>query len=313
MECLLHITVILTCYREGILLREAVDSLMNQSYQNWDCAVVNDTSDDEETNAICTEISCLPKFKVIRNKRNVGLSGSRNVGIMDSQSDIFMCFDADDRLPSNSLLTIARAFVSDESLDFVYGDLREFGNNNKIYCPGPLSVEDILLSQKIDGHSAFRRKVWEKVGGFDMELSWGNQDWDFWLSVFEHGFRGKYVPEVLYEWRIRDGSMHNSYNKRWPEICEYMYKKHQKLYDKYSKKEQFLSMGWRQAAFSHYASGAFESAKRCAYESLSLVPGDSLLERVYKRSKWPNVVRFIRLLKKIKPTWNKKSIQFPFS
>jgi glycosyltransferase involved in cell wall biosynthesis len=274
------ITAILTCFREGALLREAADSLLSQTYKAWHCVVVNDASPDAQTNAICAELEQSPKFIVLLNPANIGLSGSRNVAIAQSEGELFLCLDGDDRLPDKSLQSIAHTFRADPSLDFVYGDFREFGNGDCIHQPGPLSLEGMLLSQPIDGHSPFRRHVWETVGGFPSELSWGNQDWDFWLSIFEHGFRGKYLPEVLYEWRIRDGSMHKSYEDRWPQICEYMYHKHKSTYDRYGKASQFLGGGWRRAALYHYRCREYAMALECAEKALRFLPDDNQMKRI---------------------------------
>jgi len=281
------VTVIITCYKEGKLLQEAIDSLFNQSYQNWQCIVVNDASDDEETNNICSDFEKHPKFRIIRNSKNLGLSGSRNAGISAALDEICLCLDGDDRLPPDSLKIIADTFNKNPSADFVYGDFRSFGERSQTHCPGILSLENMLLSQPIDGHSPFKRYIWEKIGGYAQELSWGNQDWDFWLSVFEAGFKGIYVHEVLYEWRIRDNSMHRSYEKRWHRICQFMYQKHKVTYDKFGKGEEFLGAGWKKTAFYHYQRREFKRALECAEEALKLLPHDDQMKKLRLRCKIP--------------------------
>jgi glycosyltransferase involved in cell wall biosynthesis len=287
MTDLRSITVIITCYKEGTLLQEAIESLLNQRYQNWQCILVNDASDDKETNNICKSFESHPQFRIIWNPKNIGLSGSRNAGIAAVDDGICFCLDGDDRLPRDSLQIIAETFDKHPFTDFVYGDFREFGGRSQTHSPGVLSLENMLLSQPIDGHSPFRRYVWEKIGGYAQELSWGNQDWDFWLSVFEAGFHGKYINEVLYEWRIRDDSMHQSYEDRWYKIREFMYQKHKETYDKFGKGPAFLAGGWKKTAFYHYQRRNFKKALECAEQSLKLFPHDIQMKQLRLRCKIP--------------------------
>ena len=140
------VTVIITCYKEGALLREAIESLFNQSYQNWRSILVNDASNDEETNRICKSLESHPRFRIIWNTKNIGLSGSRNAGIAAVDTEICLCLDGDDRLPPNSLQIIAETFNKNPSADFIYGDFRSFGERSQTHCPGVLSLENMLLS-----------------------------------------------------------------------------------------------------------------------------------------------------------------------
>ena len=83
------LTAIITCYKEGNLLNEALSSLFNQSDTDFDIILVNDCSPDETTNQICNRFINSEKVKVIWNEVNLGLSGSRNKAFENLENDVF--------------------------------------------------------------------------------------------------------------------------------------------------------------------------------------------------------------------------------
>ena len=267
------ISVVITCFSEGPFLAEAVQSVLGQTWLNRECIVVNDASKDEATNTACDMLEGRQGITVMRNAQNLGSSGARNVGIRKARGGIIQCLDGDDRLPPTCLEIVAEGFSRHPAADFIYGDILEFGARNEAHQPGPLTLEDLLLKQSIDGHSPFRRRVWEAVGGFDEHMR-ENEDWEFWLNIFASGAQGTYVPETLYEWRIHPGNKHTHYVGRWPEICAYMYRKHQAVYDRFGKGPDLLAWAWRSAALHHYSREETEQARKCAREALSLTPDD---------------------------------------
>ena len=65
----------------------------------------------------------------------------------------------------------------------------------------------------INGAAVVRRSVLDSVGGFDETMRDGCEDWEFWIRVMEHGYRGVILPEVLYRYRRRRDSMSNEMNR----------------------------------------------------------------------------------------------------
>ena len=74
------ITVVVSCFKEGELLRRAIESLSRQSDRDFETVVVNDAATDQATNAVCRELESEGRARMIWRERNGGLSAARNTG-----------------------------------------------------------------------------------------------------------------------------------------------------------------------------------------------------------------------------------------
>jgi glycosyltransferase involved in cell wall biosynthesis len=280
------LTVGITCYREGRLLQEAIDSVLAQTFTAFECIVVNDASPHEETNRICDYIESLrdPRVKVVRRSQNGGLSAARNTVVETAVSDWVVPLDADDLLPPRALQVIAGAIAANPAAGFILGAQQAFGRYEALVDPRHLSRHEILLRQCIPGASPFCKTTWNAVGGFDLVLSYGNQDWDFWMGVMEKGIGWQYVPEVTYLYRTRENSMCQSYGLRWPQVVEYMFEKHRAFFTEYGVRGQFLAQGYRRGAFAAYALGDLCRARRWAWRAMLLGDVSRPMGSIFLRS-----------------------------
>jgi hypothetical protein len=126
------------------------------------------------------------------------------VGIEASRGRYVLPLDADDRLhPSWGQLGIT-ALDADPRLGVVYGDAIYFGAWKGRWTMGRFDLARLLERNFIASCAVIRREVWEEVGGYDPAFSpvmW--EDYDMWLSVAERGWAFGYLPEVLFDYRIR--------------------------------------------------------------------------------------------------------------
>ena len=87
------------CYNLGQFINEAIDSVINQTYNNWELIIVNDGSTDNSWGDICSCISQLKNDKIILiNQNNIGLSEARNIGIKHSEGKYILALDPDDKI-----------------------------------------------------------------------------------------------------------------------------------------------------------------------------------------------------------------------
>src|SRR4030095_13786323 len=92
------VSVVITCYNHGHFLREAIESVLAQSYRNFEIILVDDGSTDDTSKIAAT----YPGVRYIHQK-NSGLATARNTGIKHSNGQFVVFLDADDRLVSNAL------------------------------------------------------------------------------------------------------------------------------------------------------------------------------------------------------------------
>jgi glycosyltransferase involved in cell wall biosynthesis len=201
------VAVVIPCWNHGRYLDEAVGSVLAQTLDDVEIVVVDDGSTDPFTRELLADYA-RPKTRVIR-QRNQGLGASRNNGIRESSARYICCLDADDRIRPRYLERTAEVLDRRPEVGIAATYAQGFGDREVAWDCGPCRIPEMLFGNKIVCSSLFRREGWEKVGGYreDLEVA---EDWDFWLSLLELGYLGEVVPEILFEWRIREDSMWHS-------------------------------------------------------------------------------------------------------
>src|SRR5262245_25793619 len=119
------VSVVITCHNLGRYLDEAVDSVLAQSFQDFEIVVVDDGSTEDETRALLADYR-RPRTRVIRID-NRGLPGARNEGIRHTTGPYLCALDADDRLAPTYFEKAVAILDRDPSVAFVSHWLRTFG------------------------------------------------------------------------------------------------------------------------------------------------------------------------------------------
>jgi glycosyltransferase involved in cell wall biosynthesis len=199
------VSVIIPCYNQGIYLDEAVDSVLNQTCQDFEVIIVNDGSTDASTNELLANYH-RPKTRVLSTV-NQGLPTARNTGIGESLGEYILPLDADDRIGPCYLEKAVAVLERDTDMGIVYCFGELFGARSGKICAPEFSIGKMLLSNLIFASAFFRKEDWQRVGGYNLNMRHGCEDWDFWLSLIELGRRVHRIPEVLFYYRIREQSM----------------------------------------------------------------------------------------------------------
>src|SRR5215510_10367556 len=200
------VSVIIPCYNLGQYLDDAVSSVLAQSFQDFEILIVDDGSTDAATRAIL-ERYARPKTRVIRTE-HVGLAAARNLGIRQAKGRYLCALDADDRLEPSFLDKMTRVLDGDESVTFSSAWLRAFGDETWEWKPERCDLQTLLSENTVLTAAVVRRDAVVAIGGYDTAMPvQGDEDWDLWLTLVERGYRGIILPEVLFQYRRRAGSM----------------------------------------------------------------------------------------------------------
>jgi glycosyltransferase involved in cell wall biosynthesis len=232
------ISVVITCHTEGILIYEAVESVLQQSQLPQEIILVNDASPDEETNRVCRDLNQNPMIRLIERSQNGGPSVARNDGFQAAQGEILVLLDADDLLPDNALANIQSAFAKSPSLGFIYGNyIRESkAGQRELVDPGDISLKKMLRSKAFHassqwtliGTTPLKRSLWKAVGEYDTAFEVQDlHDVEFWIRVISSGCDYQYIPSCIYHWRKYLG---NNSRKVTPEAWYRVAKKHVHTY-----------------------------------------------------------------------------------
>ena len=201
-----RVSVVIPCYGLRRHLDEAVDSVLVQTYQDVEILVIDDGSTDRATVALLDGYR-RPRTRVVRTP-NRGLAAARNRGIAESRGVYLCALDADDRLAPTFLERAVALLDDDPGLAFVSSWLETFGDETWLWRRDACDLVTLLGEDTVHTAALVRRAVVEEVGGYatDMGMA-GYEDWDLWLSIVERGHRGTIIPEVLFHYRRRAGSM----------------------------------------------------------------------------------------------------------
>jgi len=203
-----------------MLLLNAIKSLEKQTCQNFEVIIINDNSQDNETNSICRNLEN-NGYVVIRHSKNAGLSGARNSGFLQSKNEIIIPLDADDTLPEDAVEIILSTFQNNPDADFVFGNYRiiniesnteeirfckKLTNGNHFLSPPKLSFPEWTLL----GTSPCKKELWQKIGGYNLAFTNTCQDVDFWMRATVAGGCGVYIDKIIYNWHLSKSGMNLS-------------------------------------------------------------------------------------------------------
>ena len=202
------VSVVIPCYQQAEYLAEAVESVVAQSYRDWEIVIVDDGSTDATATVAGDLIARHParRMRLVR-QANQGLPGARNSGIAASAGRYILPLDADDILLPQMLEKTAGLLDADPSTAIAYTDYLRFGADSRQVKTGRWSLDDLAYRCQLSGPSLFRREVWLAVGGYNPNMRGGYEDWDFWMAAAERGFRGRRIAEPLFGYRIKPSSM----------------------------------------------------------------------------------------------------------
>lgn len=224
------VSVVVPCYNLGRYLDEAVDSVLAQSFQNFEILVVDDGSTDEATRDHL-ETFTRPKTRVVRSE-NRGLPAAKNLGLTHTTGQYVSMLDADDRLDPVFLERSVDALDNDASLAFASHWFRTFGDEVWDWTPSSCDLLTLLDANTVNGAALVRREALDAVGGFDETMRDGCEDWDLWISLVERGYPGRILPEVLFHYRRRANSMSRVMMEgdRHPQLFRRLVEKHTESY-----------------------------------------------------------------------------------
>ena len=189
-------------------LREAVDSVLAQVYENWELVLIDDGSTATDLLGALPGLAARDRrIRLVRLESHQGISAALNKGLDVAEGQWLTFLDHDDVLEPDALFQNVRLLQENPGLDLIYSDedkLTEAGFDSPILKPD--WSPDFFLSCNYLCHMIFmRRDLVREVGGFQPQFD-GSQDYDLLLRVSERTNRIHHIPRVLYHWRRSENS-----------------------------------------------------------------------------------------------------------
>ncbi len=202
------ISVILPVYHGAAVLDRAIDSVVRQTFPDWEIAAVDDGSSDESYAVIERRAAQDCRIRPVRLEENRGVSAARNVAIQNARGTVVCYLDHDDEYYPDYLANVARLHGKADVLvfgyDFIYED-GPTGSRPPSWDPG--RTRQFIFAQSIVTPLgvAHCRALWETVGGFNEMVS-VNEDWDFWKRIARAGANFAFLPLKSGRYHVRADS-----------------------------------------------------------------------------------------------------------
>jgi glycosyltransferase involved in cell wall biosynthesis len=226
------VSVIIPCYNMCEYVLETIESVLLQTYQDFEIIIVNDGSTDA-TQEILESIAN-PKIKIIHTI-NQGLANARNTGISNSSGKYILPLDADDRISNRYLELACAAFQSNPNLNLVYGRAEYFGDQKEEWNLEKFDLKKLLMYNQIYASAIFKREDYNKTKGYDSQMKFGWEDWEFWISLLgSHADPQVHfiTQEIVFYYRVRNNSMIRVLPKNQKDyLLQVIYCKHAPLYN----------------------------------------------------------------------------------
>ena len=209
------VTIICLCYNHERFLREALDSVLAQTYANLELIVVDDMSTDNSVAIIQEYTRKYPQLNFISTGKNVGNTKAFNLGWRASKGEFVIDFATDDVLLSERVEKQVEAFSKvDQSYGVVYSDAEYINDNSehlyyhsqkfKAAPDGDVFMEVVGRYFICPPTMMMRRTVLEELGGYDETLTY--EDFDFWVCS-SRNWNYSYLPEVTTKRRLHQHSL----------------------------------------------------------------------------------------------------------
>ncbi len=226
------VSVVIPCYNQAQYLAEAVQSVFAQTYPHWEIVIVNDGSPDRTSEVAQGLILRHPDRKIrLIEKANGGLADARNAGIRFARGQYILPLDADDRIDPTFLAKTVALLDGQPGIAIAYTDWVYFGGHNTRRAALDYDFARLCKKENLfTCTSLFRREAWEAAGGYNPNMTRGVEDWDFWIGCGEKGFVGQRIPEPLFFYRAKEGSMIHTLQPHLPAMFARIILNHPKLY-----------------------------------------------------------------------------------
>ncbi len=222
------ISVLMPVYNpEPRWLSAAIDSVLHQTYRDWQLCIADDGSDDPGIGALCERYERAdPRIKLVRRPQRGHISAASNSALAVADGEFCALLDHDDLLADHALARVAleiacfphsQVLYSDEDKILAGAELTQSGTSQLPsgsalrYDPyfKPCWNTELIQCQNYISHlGVYRTDLLRRIGGFREGFE-GAQDWDLLLRASEviRGDQIRHIPEILYHWRAARGSI----------------------------------------------------------------------------------------------------------
>ncbi len=222
-------SIIIPCFNQGKYIEDTIDSVLKQTYQNFEIIVINDGSTDEFTNEILKNLKN-EKTKVLHTI-NKGVCHARNIGVKHATGKYLLFLDADDLLDNTFLEKTLNIFETKSNISIVTTGVMMFDAENFEFKLPEFNFRELLVHNLIVISSLIKTDEFLKTTGFNENMRNGFEDWDFWISFLNINKGCVHrINETLFYYRRLQASRTKSANYNFENLTNQIVKNNSTVY-----------------------------------------------------------------------------------
>ena len=199
------VSIVLPTYNRSKYIRESIDSIMAQTFHDWELIVIDDCSSDETYSIVKEYAKSDGRISILRNDKHIKLPASLNRGFAVAKGE-YLTWTSDDNIYKPKALERLVQSFDREEIGLVFSAMDIINANGKIIgCSKKNKLEDLHFRNIIGGSFMYTRRAFQLVGEYDTNMLLV-EDFDYWIRIARH-FALKYVDESLYLYRIHEESL----------------------------------------------------------------------------------------------------------
>ncbi len=208
------LSVVIPYFNMGKYVEETITSVVNNNYDNYEIIIVNDGSTDELSLSKLDELKANNKNLLVYHKPNTGLCDTRNFGAQKATGEFMAFLDPDDTIEPTYYKRATDILRKYDNVSFVGCWAQYFGAKDYVW-PSFNPEPPFLLTHNMVNSSGIvaKKDHFITYGLNDRDFLYGMEDYDSVISMVKNGCGGVVLPQCLWNYRIRKGSLAQSFNK----------------------------------------------------------------------------------------------------
>ena len=202
------VSIVLPTYNGEKYIKESIDSVIHQTFTDWELIIVNDCSTDSTPNIIKEYENIDSRIRIINNSQNLKLPKSLNVGFKSASGE-YLTWISDDNLFLPQAIEAMVSYLETSNVDLVSCKYDEIDENGKLLNTidkhNKRNLHRFLRRNVVGACFMYTKKIADKIGQYD-ENVFCAEDYDYWFRIALAG-NIKFIPECYYQYRFNPYSL----------------------------------------------------------------------------------------------------------
>lgn len=238
------VSIVLPVYNGEEFLAQSIESVINQTYKDWELIIVNDCSTDSSLEIAKKYAQKDDRIKIINNEVNKKLPASLNIGFSNAKGEYYTWTSDDNKYYPNALEKMVNFLESNSDFGMVYAICKVLNcpaNQNDVWGEIPATISNLLEFNVCGACFLYRKNVADKIGKYDTNTFLA-EDHDYWLRILLD-YKIANIEEVLYEYRLHPNSLTSQYKIKARKLSMDLALKYLPIFkEKYCKDKKYISL-----------------------------------------------------------------------